>query len=134
MGWVASRVLTPVGCECAACVQGLKKYLSDPASALTDSAAHMKDAITGTPVEPIAKQLAEASGQEEGLVMVGCVVLGLFIGLFIIGAVNIVTAAGFAVPAYSTLQLMKQNAEKAMMEKMIPVSRSIPFFLLHSAA
>ena len=31
------------------------------------------------------------------------------------------------------LQLMKQNAEKAMMEKMIPVSRSIPF-LLHSAA
>lgn len=108
---------------CCDDVQGLKKYLSDPAAALQDSADHMKVAIRGTPVEGLAKSLAEAAGQQdEGLVMVGVTGLGLLIGLFIIGAVNIVTGVGFAVPAYSTLQIMQgSNAEKDIMAKMVPV-------------
>jgi hypothetical protein len=105
-------------------LQGLKKYLSDPASALTDAAEHLKAAISGTPVQPLAKQLADAAGQpDEGLVMVGVVALGLFVGLFIVGAVNIVTGVGFVVPAYSTLQTMQgSSAEKDIMAKMVPVS------------
>lgn len=98
------------------CQQGIKKYLSDPAAALTDSAAHMKEAVKGTPVEALAKQAAEATQQDEGTVMVGLVVLGLLVGLLFIGAVNIVTAVAFAVPAYSTLGMMQgPNAEKDMM-------------------
>lgn len=83
----------------------------------------MKAAISDTPVQPFAKQLADAAGQpDEGLVMVGVVALGLLIGLFIIGAVNIVTGVGFVVPAYSTLQTMQgSNAEKDIMAKMVPV-------------
>lgn len=45
--------------------QGIKKYMSDPAAALTDSAAHLKEAIKGTPVEALAKQAAEATQQDE---------------------------------------------------------------------
>ena len=78
-------------------------------------------------MEPLAKQLAEAAGQQdEGLVMVGVVGLGLLVGLFLIGAVNIVTGVGFVVPAYSTLQIMQgSNAEKDIMSKMVPVRDSV---------
>jgi len=115
--------MASAGKTAAAAEPGLKKYLSDPASALTDAAGHMKAAISDTPVQPFAKQLADAAGQpDEGLVMVGVVALGLLIGLFIIGAVNIVTGVGFVVPAYSTLQTMQgSNAEKDIMAKMVPV-------------
>ena len=94
-------------------------------SVVTDSAEHLKAAIQGTPVQPLAKQLADAAGQQdEGLVMVGVIGLGLLIGLFIIGAVNIVTGVGFVVPAYSSLQIMQRSsAEKDIMTKMVPVRR-----------
>eukprot|EP01044_Picomonas_judraskeda_P027394 COSAG03_NODE_8689_length_779_cov_1.580882_1_plen_124_part_00 len=94
-------------------------------SVVTDSAEHLKAAIQGTPVQPLAKQLADAAGQQdEGLVMVGVIALGLLVGLFLIGAVNIVTGVGFVVPAYSSLQIMQRpSAEKDIMTKMVPVRR-----------
>lgn len=107
--------------------QGFKQYLSDPSKALQDSAAHLKVAIAGTPLEGVAKQLADAAGQpDEGLVLVGVVAITLVVGLLIIGAVNIVTAVGFAVPAYSTLQIMQgSNAEKDIMAKKVPVGQML---------
>ena len=65
--------------------RGFSKYLSDPASAVTDAAKHLEDAVKDSPLEAPIDSLAASAGQDKGLVALGVVCAGLFVGLFIIG-------------------------------------------------
>ena len=71
--------------RCWSAQRGFSKYLSDPASAVTDAAKHLEDAVKDSPLEAPIDSLAASAGQDKGLVALGVVCAGLFVGLFIIG-------------------------------------------------
>jgi hypothetical protein len=70
--------------------KGMKEYMSDPMSAVTDVSAALKTSIAGSPLEGPSKQLAAAAGMDDGLVVLAVVLVTGLLTVSIFGATNIV--------------------------------------------